>query len=58
MQVKFTLSVGMQGRREETIEIPDADVEGLSADELETYLGEQWQAWIWNYIDGGAEVVN
>ena len=55
--VKLTLGMGLMGRQEAVIEVDEADLEGKNPEEVEAYLTEYWQDWIWNYIDGGAEIV-
>lgn len=56
---RFHVSTGFVGsRREEIIEIPDEDVEGLSDQEKDSLINEVWQEWLWNgNIDGGWEEV-
>jgi len=45
-------------RAEETVEIPDEDIEGLSEDERMKVIDEAWEEWLWNgNIDGGWEEV-
>ncbi|GIO42496.1 DUF7167 family protein [Paenibacillus apis] len=52
---KFTVSTGFVGsRREETIEIPDEDLEGLDEHEREHLIQTVWEEWLWDgNIDGG-----
>ena len=58
MKVKVTLSIGLVGCcHEDVVEIDDDDVAGLSGDALENVLHEAWQEWAWQYIDGGATVI-
>ncbi len=48
MKVTFTLSIGYaNAQRKEVFEYED----DVSDKELE----QNWQAWVWNYIDGGFE---
>ncbi|NGP58168.1 hypothetical protein FLT15_07115 [Paenibacillus thiaminolyticus] len=56
---KFSVSTGYVGsRREEIVEIDDAELDGMTEDERANYLNEYWQDWLWNgNIDGGWEEV-
>ena len=57
--LKLRLAIGfVNGNHEDYVEIPDEDLEGMSEEEKESYFEEIWQEWIWNYIDGGWEVVD
>ena len=57
-QVKLTLGIGFAGaNHEETIEIPDEELEGLTGDEKNAVLDDYWKDWSANYIDGGAEIL-
>lgn len=57
--LKLRLGIGfVNGNHEDYVEIPDEDLEGMSEEEKESYFEEIWQEWIWNYIDGGWEVVD
>lgn len=58
MKVKVSVSTGLVGsRRKDTLEIPDEEVADMSPDELESYIEEQAQDWLWNTIDFGFSVV-
>lgn len=56
MKIKVTLSIGLVGKQEETIEVDDDEFDGLSGDALDEKLNEYWLDWAWNYIDGCAEI--
>jgi hypothetical protein len=52
MKIKISVSTGLVGsRREEEVEVPDQDLEGLSQEEQEKYLDEYAQEWLWSHID-------
>ena len=51
--IKVSLSIGFAGDvREETIDIPDDELDGLSAEEKEDVYEGYWKEWSANYIDG------
>lgn len=53
IKVKLKLSIGLQGGQEDKHEIEvDDNWNDLTADERDEYLGEYWQQWSSNYIDG------
>ena len=57
-QVKLTLGIGFAGaNHEDTIEIPDEELEGLNEDEKNAVLDDYWKDWSANYIDGGVEIL-
>ena len=49
---KFSLNIGMQGEREDTIEIEDDRLDGLTEDERRDYIESEYREWTYNYIDG------
>lgn len=52
MKVNFSLSIGLSGcDQEETVEIDDKDIEGLSPGEIEEFLDDEAKLWASNYID-------
>lgn len=55
MKVQFTLSIGYPGASRK--EIVEVDIEDLEGEALQKALDEEWDVWAWNYISGGAEVV-
>ena len=59
MEVKVTLSIGYAGAcHEDIIEIDDADYNAcLNEDQRQELLNELWNEWAWNYIDGGATII-
>jgi hypothetical protein len=50
---KFYVSTGYVGSdREEVIEIPDEELEGMSESEIEDYVHENYyNEWLWSIID-------
>ncbi|NWL87573.1 hypothetical protein DMN77_08140 [Paenibacillus sp. 79R4] len=58
---KFIFNVSTKyvgSRAEETVEVPDEDLEGLNEDERVKVINEHWEEWLWNgNIDGGWEEV-
>ncbi|GIP55939.1 DUF7167 family protein [Paenibacillus vini] len=56
---KFTISTGYVGsKREEIVEIPDEEFEGLNEIEREALIQESWEDWLWNgNVDGGWEEI-
>ena len=57
-QVKLTLGIGFAGaNHEDTIEIPDEELEGLNEDEKNAVLDDYWKDWSANDIDGGVEIL-
>lgn len=58
MKIKVTLSIGLVGcEHKDEIDIPDEELEGMSAEEIDARLDEEWKEWAWNYIDGGATII-
>lgn len=58
MKILVTLSIGLaNAKQQDVLEIPDEEVEGLSEEERQKVIDEHWQAWAWNYIDGGATII-
>ncbi len=55
VKVRFTLSIGIQGKQEGLQEYDAEDVPS-DDDEREEWLNEQWKAWSANYIDGSASI--
>lgn len=57
-KLKLTLGIGLSGAtREEIIEIPAEELEGLTEDERNEVLDDYWRDWSNNYIDGGVEIL-
>lgn len=48
------MSIGLQGERKDVIEY---DQEDMTDDEFLAFLGEEWNQWTWNYIDGGITIL-
>ena len=58
MKVRLFFSTGMVGgRREEIMEIPDSEVEGMDEDQLDEHLSMYALDFMWNYVDCGHEVL-
>ena len=58
MKIRFTLSIGFAGAdHAEELDVDDADVPS-DPTEREAYLTAEWKEWAWNYIDGGATVID
>ena len=56
LKVKFTLSIGFPTAvRKEILKIEVGD--NATEDEIEEQLNNEWQLWITNYLDGGAEII-
>lgn len=56
VKVLFTLSIGLAGaEREEIVEYDPGDVPANSS-ELEEWIHGEWKEWIWQFIDGRAEL--
>lgn len=52
MKFKVTLSIGFPGaRHEDTLEIEESELEGMSEEEREKYINEAAWEWAYNYID-------
>jgi hypothetical protein len=56
MKVRFTLSIGLVGKRTEIVEYDDNEFDGMTQEELHSFLDEEWKEWTYNYIDGGFEI--
>ncbi len=49
-----TLCIGLQGRQEDHLEIPDDELDECSSeDERQELIDSYWRDWAWNFIDGG-----
>ena len=59
MKAKVTLSIGYPtATREDVIEIDNDDWNAcLNEDQREELLNELWTNWAWNYVDGGANLI-
>ena len=59
MKANVTLSIGYPGaNRADVIDIDDEDWNAcLNDDQREELLNELWNEWAWNYIDGGATII-
>lgn len=58
MKIRVTLSIGLaNAKQEDTIEIDDADLEGLTEEDRQKVIDEYWQEWAWTYIGGGATII-
>ncbi|SYX85912.1 DUF7167 family protein [Paenibacillus alvei] len=54
----FSLHTGFAGcTHEETYEIDNEELEGLTEDEREKVIEEHFTEWAWNMLDGGWEEV-
>lgn len=53
MKVDFFLSIGLGSGQEETVEIDDKDIEGLSQEEVQEFLDDEIKCWAYNYIEYG-----
>ena len=52
MKVKFSVGTNYVGSdRTETIEITDAELEGMTEAKIEEYIEEIFQAWVWENIE-------
>jgi hypothetical protein len=52
MIVKATLSIGfIAADREDEIEIPDEELDGLDANAQEQVINKYLRDWAWNYIE-------
>lgn len=52
MKLKVSFSMGLRGcKREETIEIPDEELEGLDPTAREDELELNAREWMWNFAD-------
>jgi hypothetical protein len=56
IKVSFDLGIGYVGakhKHEEVFEFED----NMTQEEIEEELENYWKEWIWNYIDGGWEII-
>lgn len=54
MKIKVILGIGVAGcYREDIIEIPDEELEGLNEEERERFINEYLSEWAWRKIDCG-----
>jgi len=58
MKVRLWCTNGMCGKREETMDIPDDEVEDLDEEGLEEYLDDLAVGFMNNHIDFGFEVLD
>jgi hypothetical protein len=61
MKIKLSLSIGIEGSREDEVdwkEISDIDMSKIGTEERERLIYNYWLEWAWQYIDGCGEVVN
>lgn len=53
MEIKVFLSIGLVGKQEDVIEVPDEELEGLSEEARGNVLDEYARDWAHNYIEYG-----
>lgn len=59
MKIKVKLSIGYPGAIwEDTIDVDDEEIEGLSSDEVEEVIDEAATSWAANYIEISARIVD
>jgi len=59
MKIKVNLNIGYSNaNREDIIEIPDIEFEGMSEVEKEDYISDYVEEWSNNYIDLGWEIID
>ena len=57
-QLRVTLSIGYRSQHEEILELDEDELEACSTDdERQELYDKYWSDWAWNYIDGGATLV-
>ncbi|KIV56203.1 DUF7167 family protein [Aneurinibacillus migulanus] len=51
---EFRVSTGYVGcKRTEIVEIDEDELAGMTEEEKEEYVEEEWAQWVWENIDGG-----
>lgn len=57
--LKVTLSIGYPtAKHEDVIEVDDDELNECETEEdREKLIDQYWQEWAWNYIEGGAELI-
>lgn len=58
-KIKVSLSIGISdASQEDELDIDEDEWDNCKTDESrEDLMHEHWKNWIWNYIDGGCELV-
>lgn len=58
-KVHFSVNMNTQGaHREKTFTFEELNIdENLTGDELDTALGEAYNEWVWDHLNGGFEIV-
>lgn len=54
-RLRVGVSIGY-GSREEVLEIPEENLEGLTEEERQEYFDDEHKAWLSNYLDAWWEV--
>jgi hypothetical protein len=54
---RYTLGVGYAKQMDERI-FDDEELDGMSDEEIEKYVNEDYEAWTSNFIDGGFERID
>lgn len=58
MKVEFRLDIGY-GRRAgqfDVLDFPELD-EMENEEEIKKFLEREWQTWVWEYVDGGWDII-